>query len=162
MMIRNTLRKFRNKFLCYKYPFLEIPNCHPRYLVIWLDFLTKGWKKAFGKKLCRDLRKLLKKQKLLKEVVITNIKEKRGLLIISTNIFNDDIENLLLYYEYLSACYCGCCGKPVRYVAEDFKQYICENCAKESRSCRRLTRDDIPKLSPEINWVKKWGLKNEK
>ena len=75
MMIKNTLHRFRNKFLCYKYPFLEIPNCSPRYLVTWLDFLSKGWNKAFGKKLCKDLRKLLKKQRLLKEVVITNIKE---------------------------------------------------------------------------------------
>ena len=72
----------KNFFLCLKYPFLKVRNVWTGkfcgYNGTYLDWIPHGWKKAFGKQLCKDLRKALIKDKNLYKFRFSDIKEKYG------------------------------------------------------------------------------------
>ena len=164
-----------NFFLCLKYPFLRARNVWTGkklgYRYTWHDDIDKGWKKAFGKDLLRDMKIALKKTGILKKYRITQIKEKYGTLRIYDAGGNDEIWGVIQKYELLSMCYCMNCGKPVRYMTKGWVGYYCEDCIKheykdqEDIDACRLTKKYIPKVFKyigdevvEINYKEKYGI----
>ena len=158
---RYTLTKpFRclfNVFYFMRYPFLQPRN-------VWTeekywDFnvfssIPRGWRKAFGKQLRDDLRKALIKDGILKTFYFTQIKEKYGELCLYNTGEGPETSKVIRHYEDLSVCYCINCGKPARYVTEDWIEYLCEDCFESNfkhnddyeeyeKECR-LTEKDIP------------------
>lgn len=70
-----------NKKLIKKYPWLQLHNVFTGEKFeddefTWLDDLPRGWKKAFGLKLCKELNEILKKANYQEDYKILQIKEK--------------------------------------------------------------------------------------
>ena len=171
-------KRIKNFFLCLKYPFLKIRSIWTGkfygYSYTYLDWIPHGWKKAFGKQLCKDLRKALIKDKNLYKFRFSDIKEKYGTLRFHHFGAGKNTDYVLMRYEQLSQCYCEHCGKPARYVTDGWIEYLCEDCAKEIIKSEylneaRLTVDDIPKITQyengneyevnyDIDFEKLWGL----
>lgn len=179
------------KRLFYVFYFMRYPFLQPRN--VWsgkkywdwdmFEFIPKGWRKAFGKKLKKDLRIALKRDGILKTIYFIDIKEKYGTLCLYTNGAGPLSNGVIRRYEELSRCYCIKCGKPARYQTDGWINYLCEKCFDEcikklpkdeseykqfKLSCR-LTKDDIPhihaivdgeevEVTYDIDYKKLWGL----
>ena len=69
--MKTFIKAMKNYFLCQKYKFLKMYNVYTGkfcgYRSTWYDFIPSGWKKAFGKDLCKELKKALKKDKFYKK-----------------------------------------------------------------------------------------------
>lgn len=173
-------RYIRNFILCIKYPFLKNRNVwtdkNSGYGSTILDWFPKGWRKAFALKMCKDLKKALKKEHSLKDFRINDIKEKYGTLRFYTNFTSDSINKVIRRYELLSMCYCINCGKPVRYVTDGWVNFICEDCMKQKNTIKthdeyKVTVKDIPMCFTykdgevyecsdySVNFFKLWDLK---
>lgn len=112
-MSTSKVRK-QNKILCDRYPFLLPNNDYhdKRYEWTLLDEMPAGWRKAFGKELCEDLREVLLKNNLLHEYRVFEIKEKFGELRWYDNGENEEVYDLLHDYAVISRNVCIMCGKP--------------------------------------------------
>lgn len=78
-ILKTILKKIKNYFLIKKYPFLQIRNVWTdeklkTYDYTWLDDMPKGWKKAFGMKMVKEIDEIL--GDFRKKYQITQIKEK--------------------------------------------------------------------------------------
>lgn len=79
-----------------------------------LDWMPDGWRKAFGLRLCEDLRKELLRaggRTALRHYKVYDIKEKWGALRWDDGCVVGNITNIVHIYEYLSERYCICCGE---------------------------------------------------
>lgn len=83
------VRKLSNYFLIKKYPFLLCRNrwngqtLKDKYSFTELDDMPEGWRKAFGKKLCKDIKCLFVSsghKDFIEKYRIVQIKEKYGQL----------------------------------------------------------------------------------
>ena len=130
-------------FYFMKYPFLQPRN-------VWTGkkcwtfsedyFISPGWRKAFGKQLIKDLRKVLKEEKLLKTFYFLDIKEKWGALVLDGSGTSQKVDEVLRYYEKLSICYCEDCGKPARYKRiGGWMGYVCSDCFNKSLNELNIT-----------------------
>ena len=163
--MNKTLNKIKNYFFIKRYPFYRKTNSWTGeeiggYDRTWYDSIPEGWRKAFGKELSRNLRKVLKLTGELNTFKFTEIKEKWGSLRLYTNQISDAVQEVLSYYERLSIGYCMYCGKSARYCTEPCVAYVCEDCfekmvgqwcdtAAELEDYRhkfRLTKQDIPHI----------------
>lgn len=130
---------FRNYFLVKKYPFLK-PSCgwgvdmeyHRKdykyhYEETWLDGMPNGWRKAFGKALCEDLKREINNSRLT-DYKIHQIKEKWGLLTIYDEDGNHNTQEIIDKYEKLSATICQNCGKKAEYMTTRWLGYYCKDC----------------------------------
>ena len=141
-MVSEEIRK-QNKELCEKYPFL-IPSNHcsnekiPEfdYSYTELDNMPKGWRKAFGLKLCEELKKELKKHNMLETYRIIQIKEKYGSLRWYDTGNTDKGYKIIYKYSNLSAKTCIHCGEKATKITTDWISPYCDYC--------------IPKDSPYI------------
>jgi hypothetical protein len=138
-----------NKKLCAKYPFLAwygdplytgyTEEGEPDYSFTWEDELPEGWRKAFCPKMWDELKEILEKHNYLDKFRFVQIKEKWGALRIYDNgapeEVYDEIEDWEAKYEKLSEEVCINCGKPSKYVTLGWITFVCEDCAKESKSC---------------------------
>lgn len=147
------LKRIKNFFLCLKYPFLRMRNVwtgkFAGYRSTWLDALPDGWRKAFGKQFCRDLRKALIEDKQLHEFRFSDVKEKYGTLRLYHFGAGKNTNYVLNKYMYLSTCYCVYCGKHARYITDGWIEHLCEDCGKRLIKPKyldecRLTKNDIP------------------
>lgn len=104
---------------------LQLFHCIPTYTE-W-DALKqyKGWYKAFGKELLKEIDQQLRKDKLRYKWRITDIKEKWGSLQIYCNYGSHELYELLAKYENISYHTCIVCGKPARYLSNG---WICPYC----------------------------------
>ena len=63
MRIHNFFAAIYNYFFCLKYPFYKVYNVYTDkfsgYARTWYDAISKGWRKAFGKQLSKELKKQL-------------------------------------------------------------------------------------------------------
>lgn len=181
------LRCIKNYFFCKKYPFWKLTdtwydyntsindgrkgtkNFFVKYAFTWYDDVPKGWQKAFGKQLSKELLKVGKAElkRLSAEgkkvgwadiLTFEQIKEKWGELCLYASA-TSALQDVLQKYETLSQGYCINCGRPARYVSKGWVEFYCEKCfdkyldtVKENQrvplldACR-LTKEDIPEIS---------------
>lgn len=125
MRMLKIFTRIRNYILIKRYPFLECRNVWTnskldnRYEFTWLDDLPKGWRKRFGKDICKELKQLFKKSKAnnyINGYRICQIKEKYGQLRWYDNGVPEDIykeyNKIIDKYTELSEHTCIVCGKP--------------------------------------------------
>lgn len=110
--------KIRNKELIKEYPFLLPRNVWTGeilkdydYSFTELDCMPEGWKKAFGKLLCEDIKKELIKANFLDKYRICEIKEKYGTLRWYDFGAPEEVTKILYKYEHISEYTCATCGK---------------------------------------------------
>ena len=132
--MKTFIKVIKNYFLCQKYKFLKMYNVYTGkfcgYHSTWYDFIPSGWKKAFGKDLCKELKKALKKDKFYKKFRIIEVKEKYGTLRIYHFGISDRAYQVINKYEKMSWDYCINCGEKALYDTYDFNLYICPYCEK--------------------------------
>lgn len=115
-----------SKFYGLIHKILELIFIIPTYTE-W-DFMPKGWRKAFGIKMCNDIKKQLKKDKILYRWRIMDIKEKYGTLRLYCNYGSTELYDLIDQYERDSILYCIKCGKKAEYISKGWISPYCSNC----------------------------------
>lgn len=158
--------KLYNKKLCKKYPWL-IPDAHWytgkilkkrdwNFTWTWYDDMPIGWKKCFGKMFLEELDAAIRKYGLLNKFSIYQIKEKYGLLECYCHSHNDEIEQIIDKYRYISSNVCIQCGQiDVPMVYDSWISPICFNCFK-----KRFHDDDKHYSENEKSYVNEeiWNL----
>lgn len=111
-------------YFVYEY-ILPIFHCIPSYTE--LDAMDKGWRKAFGIQMCKDIRRQLIKEHRLFSYRIQQIKEKFGCLCWYDNGYTKEMQEILDKYEYLSEHTCIVCGKPAKWMTS-YEVWRCPYC----------------------------------
>lgn len=138
--IKNSPKAIYTTYLCIRFPFLKSRGLDnkPSYKFLqwgsWYGCIPKGWRKAFGIQLCKELKDALKRCNYLKKYRIIDVKEKFGAL----NIYDcgapiRDVHDIVNKYEYISARTCIECGRPARYFTTGWFSPYCEDCIDEYR-----------------------------
>lgn len=96
------------------------------------DAVEPGWNKAFGKQYLEDLKKQLKKDKMLYKWRITQLKEKFGQCVLYCNYGSSELYSIINKYESLSWHTCIQCGKPATYTSKGWIAPYCEDCVNKS------------------------------
>ena len=138
--------KMENKRLCKRYPFLRPRNRfddiimweHPKwnwhyckpYEWTELDAMPEGWRKAFGKQMCEEIREALIEDNYLYKYRIAQIKEKYGSLRWYDCGSSKKVQDIINKYENLSIRTCICCGRPATKISLGWISPWCDNCAK--------------------------------
>ena len=102
---------------------LSLIHCIPTHTE--LDAMPKGWRKSFGKQMCKEIKESLKKDKMLYKYRITQIKEKYGTLHWYSSYNTNEVNDIIHKYEYISWHTCIDCGKPAHYITNG---WICPYC----------------------------------
>jgi hypothetical protein len=100
----------------------------------------RGWRKAFGIQLCKELKAALKRGGMLKTWEITTVKEKFGALCIYDNGATEEVHDILNKYEYISSRTCVECGRPAKYRTQGWIEPYCEDCVKKLNTIARLNK----------------------
>ena len=137
------LERIKNWFLCLRFPFLKPRNVWSgdklddyNYEFTWLDDIPYGWKKAFGVKLCRDLKRFIKKSDYpLSEYRVMQTKEKFGRLCWYDNGLPKGGYDVLKKYEILSEHTCINCGthKNVYMIDDGWLSPWCKPCWEKEK-----------------------------
>ena len=117
---------------------LQIFHCIPTYIE-W-DAVEPGWNKAFGKKYLKDLKKQLKKDKMLYSWRIMDIKEKWGCLNLYCNYGSEELYSLISVYEDISWNTCIKCGKPATHTSKGWISPYCEECVNKDDKYKYIER----------------------
>ena len=134
------LIQMNNKELIERYPFLmprnrwtgNIPEDF-NYSYTELDALEDGWRKAFGERMCEEIREALIEDNYLDKYRISQIKEKYGTLRWYDFGATQKVHDIISKYEYISGFICQYCGSPyAKTFNNGWISTICENCAKIS------------------------------
>lgn len=129
--------KMKYKRICKRYPFLIIRNWKTdkpiEYPYTYLDDMPYGWKQAFGKQMCEEIRRVLIKENYLYDYRIAQIKEKFGALRwydegAPDSIYRE-IQDIIYKYEKISAHTCINCGKLATKKSLGWISPFCDNCA---------------------------------
>lgn len=121
-------------------PLWKLVNFYHKYILqffhcipTWNEWeaVEKGWNKAFGKQYLNDLKKQLKKDKMLYSWRIMDIKEKYGTFRLYCNYGSDELYRIIDKYENLSWNTCIKCGKPATHISRGWICPYCEDCAKD-------------------------------
>lgn len=161
---------FLPKFIfAIKYPFFRRINNDTGkrdkdYLYTWYDYIPRGWQKAFGKDLAKELKKALKEDGTYNSFDFYDIKEKYGTLRLDAYSCTDKVDEILRKYEYLSYYRCQNCGKPIKYQTQGWIGYYCDKCivtlhkqnTKRSNSIRKRNKE------PLVDWRKTFDISNYK
>lgn len=145
----------QNRALCREYPFLD-PNrrwddtdfsedagsrTEPQkenpdrdYSFTALDEMPDGWRIAFGKQLCDELKAELERAGRLKSYQILQIKEKYGALRWYDYGNTKAGYEILAKYEDISARTCICCGKPATRITRGWISPYCDDCCPDEAS----------------------------
>lgn len=107
------------------YP-LQWFHCIPTYTE--LDGMEPGWRKAFGIQYMKELKKQLKKDKMLFKWRIMDIKEKWGQCQLYCNYGSDNLYKIIDKYEELSYKTCINCGKPATKISTGWISPYCDDC----------------------------------
>lgn len=106
-----------------------------------LDAMPEGWRKAFGLKMCEEIKQSLIKtggRKLLNKYRICQIKEKFGGLRWYDNNSTKEIQNIINKYETISEYTCIDCGKSAKYRTKGWIVPLCENCVDDFNKVTKL------------------------
>lgn len=162
----------RNKKLIKKYPFLsywksKYNEGHPskdasydekldfkfhRYDCTFLDDMPDAWRKAFGIKMCDEIKAELIKHNFLNDYVVVQVKEKYGTLrwYDGGTPKASKIDDIISKYEDYSMSICIKCGRPSTHITSGWISYQCSDCLKkdgytdEDLAKCKLTWKDIP------------------
>lgn len=142
--------KMENKRLCKRYPFLIPRNgwsdkiawkYHPtqwqyetKYSSTYLDDMPEGWRKAFGKEMCEEIRQVLIKGNYLNKYRVVQVKEKYcGLRWYDegapSSIYRE-LQDIINKYEEISERTCIWCGRPATKISLGWISPWCDECAK--------------------------------
>lgn len=99
-----------------------------------LDDMPDGWRKAFGERLCEELKAELVKAGALDDYRIVQIKEKFGTLRWYDSGNTEAGYKIISKYESLSARTCICCGKPATRIATGWISPYCDDCCSGGRT----------------------------
>ena len=162
--------KEENKKLIEEYPFLlpyyykdKIDEYDYEYTL--LDDMPQGWKKAFGKLICEDIKAQLIKEDALDEYQILEIKEKYGELRWYDN-GSEEIQDIIDNYSHISRHVCVVSGKinvPIYddgwvspYDPEYFQRHLDNYWGEEDKHYEKDYRVQEPMLTAEYE-VKCWS-----
>jgi hypothetical protein len=112
-----------------EYP-LQLLHCYPSFTE--LDAMEPGWRKVFGIRLCKEIRKQLLKEGTLFKFRITDIKEKLGVLTIYHN-GSKEIDEIIDKYTLESEKICICCGNPATKKTLGWESYYCDECVPKNQ-----------------------------
>ena len=138
--IKKKKLKMENKRLCERYPFLQLRNPWTDKLIksdyyTNLDEMPNGWRRAFGKEMCEEIRKVLIKGNYLYDYRVVQIKEKFGALRWYDNGAPDSIyhelQDIINKYEEISERTCIWCGRPATKISLGWISPWCDNCAEK-------------------------------
>lgn len=139
--------KMENKRLCKRYPFLRPRNRfddiimweHPKwdwryarpYEWTELDAMPDGWRKAFGKQMCEEIRNALIEENYLYKYRIVQIKEKYGSLRWYDWASSKKVQDIIDKYEEISTHTCIRCGRPATKISLGWISPFCDECAEK-------------------------------
>lgn len=149
--------KEQNRLLCEKYPFLIPRNrwsgkriteaagggywpgdleAVPEYDYEFteLDEMPDGWRTAFGEQLCEELAEELRKHGCLDTYIITQIKEKYGILHWYDAGNTKHGYEIIGKYARQSRETCICCGKPATRITTGWISPFCDDCVGQEDS----------------------------
>lgn len=130
----------QNEALVKEYPFLRLSNewtgetyDDDDFSYTWLDDMPKGWRTAFGKQMCDEIKEELIRCNYLEKYRIMQIKEKFGSLRWYDCGIPDGCKvwDIIYKYEQLSSSTCIACGKPATKISTGWICPWCDDCAKE-------------------------------
>lgn len=133
------VNKEKNKELVERYPFLmphnrwtdKIPEDYD-YSYTELDTMPDGWRKAFGERMCEEIREELESTDDLHRYRITQIKEKYGTLRwYDFGCTERMLHEIIPKYEHLSARTCVRCRRPATKISTGWISPYCNACADE-------------------------------
>jgi len=134
------------------YP-LQWFHCIPDYTE--LDNMEPGWRKAFGIKMCKDIKRALKKQKgALKHYRIMQIKEKYGGLRWYDAYGTKEVDEVIEKYKKLSFETCIDCGKPSTCISAGYISPYCDNCKYEKHNYVPITEENAWDKAYTYYWPK--------
>lgn len=149
-----------NKELCERYPFLlprnrftgEVVEDYD-YSYTELDAMDRGWRKAFGERMCEEIRDALIEADYLDEYRVAQIKEKYGELRWYDFGAPQSVHDIIEKYSYISRFICTHCGSIYgKEFSGGWIYTICENCAKNDWG---TTRDQWVEATREHTAIKK-------
>lgn len=151
-----------NKELIEHFPFLtprnrwtgNIPEDF-NYSYTELDAMEDGWRKAFGERMCEEIRDALIEANFLDEYRISQIKEKYGTLRWYDFGATQRVHDIISKYEYISGFICPHCGRPYakRFDSGGWIYTVCENCA--SKMFPKMTHQDWIDATDDCRPIKK-------
>ena len=156
--IKKKQRQLRNKKLYKRYPFLAIRNWRTDepigYEFTYLDDMPDGWRKAFGKDMCEEIRRVLIKANYLNKYRVVQVKEKYGSLrwydgCAPSSIFHE-LQDVINKYEEISERTCIRCGRPATRISLGWISPWCDECAE--RLSDRVQFRKLEKRNGEIKW----------
>lgn len=120
--------------------FLGLFHCIPTYTE--LDAMPDGWRKRFGIKMCKEIRKDLIKcgWKYLFNYRIAQIKEKYGTLrwYDAQEPKDSKIFEITQKYEDISSCVCINCGKDAKWISKGWISPYCDDCVGDTSNCEEI------------------------
>lgn len=134
----------KKKYSCYKIVKWIDEKIFDRIFILptyteW-DAMPVGWNKAFGKEYLTDLKKQLKKDKMLYKFRIMDLKEKYGSARLYINYGSKELYNIIDNYEKLSWNTCINCGKPATHTSKGWISPYCEDCVNNSKDPSRYIK----------------------
>ena len=152
--IHNFFAAIHNYFFCLKYPFYKVYNVYTDkfsgYARTWYNAIPKGWRKAFGKQLSKELKKQLIKDGMLYTFRFSQIKEKYGTLRMYNFGCTEEVDHLLNKYEGLSKRYCIYCGRPAQYITSGYVSYLCEKCLRNELGLKKNEELDLLRYNVDV------------
>ena len=136
-----------NERLISRYPFIADPD-DPDYT--WLDGMPDGWRKAFGEKMCEEIREALVSDGMLERYQVFQVKEKFGGLRWYDNGNSEKVAEIIIKYTHLSYRTCAVCGEPAACMSTGYILPYCDRCAREEKA--RFT----PRFIPIEEYFKGW------
>ena len=112
-----------------------------------LDCMPKGWNKAFGLQMAKEIKQWLKEHNVT-DYEVTDVKEKWGRLYWYDNGPSQLYGDVVVKYEIMSADLCVRCGKKASHVSRGYMLPFCEDCMQKEKSIRNfieLKKDDSKK-----------------
>ena len=126
--VKNKWLAFKIKCADFLNDFLGIFHFIPTYTLY--EDIPSGWRKCFGKQMCKEIKKALLKdggRKKLRKYRIQQIKEKFGALQWYDMGGNETVDKITNKYEYISYRTCIICGEPADYITHGWICPYCKN-----------------------------------
>lgn len=122
-------------YLCWKYPFLKGWNKKNKLFHTWCYYyaIPKGWRKSFGISLIKEIADSLKRHDIkLSDYVISDIKEKWGVLHWYDCGAPVEVHKIIHKYEEISMYTCITCGRPATVRTTGWISPYCDLCVPEN------------------------------